>query len=370
LYENNPSTNPANIPQLRSFLWRDRTTALYLDDHLPFGCHMKKLVIAGGSGSLGQVLARYFREQNWRVVILTRSPRESDEVLWDGKTIGSWKSEIDGAEAVINLAGKSVDCRYTSRNRAEILSSRIDSTRSIGKAIQQCTRPPRVWLNSSTATIYKHTFGPAHDESGEIGAHPDADDAFSIKVATQWERALAEVSTPKTRKIALRAAMVLGHGRNSVFPTLRRLVKCGLGGRMSSGKQFVSWIHEADFARAIQWIIEHDDLDGPINVAAPEPITNDEMMRTLREILRVPIGLPASRWMLDIGAFLLRTEVELIIKSRRVVPGRLAKSGFQFEFTKMRQAFLDLANSSNIRTRPIKIANDGRAAQKREWRQI
>jgi uncharacterized protein (TIGR01777 family) len=241
-----------------------------------------------------------------------------------------------------------VNCRYTLRNRAEILNSRIDSTRAIGKAIHEFSNPPRVWLNSSTATIYKHTFGPAHDESGEIGAHPEADDEFSIEVAKEWERALDDATTPKTRKVALRAAMVLGHGGNSVFPTLRRLTKLGLGGRMASGKQFVSWIHEADFCRAIHWIIEHNDLAGPINIAAPGPITNTEMMRTLREVLHVPFGLPAARWMLDVGAFFLRTEVELIIKSRRVIPGLLTKSGFQFQYTKMRQAFLNLAGALEI----------------------
>ena len=307
---------------------------------------MKKIIISGGSGFLGQALAKYFGELNWRVVILSRSPKNADEVQWDGQTSGSWQSELEGAEAIVNLAGKSVDCRYTPRNRGEILNSRIDPTGAIGKAIQECSNPPRVWLNSSTATIYRHTFGPAHDETGEIGAHPEADDEFSVEVAKQWERALDDVLTPKTRKVALRAAMVLGHGRNSVFPTLQRLTKLGLGGRMGSGKQFVSWIHEADFCRAIHWIIEHNDLAGPINIAAPSPVTNTEMMSTLREVLRVPFGLPASRWMLDIGAFFLRTEVELIIKSRRVVPGRLTKSGFQFQFTKMRQAFLNLAGAS------------------------
>jgi uncharacterized protein (TIGR01777 family) len=307
---------------------------------------MKKVIIAGGSGFLGQALTGYFRGLGWKVVVFTRTAKKEEDVLWDGRTVGAWKFELEGAEAVINLTGKSVDCRYTSRNRAEILNSRVDSTRAIGLAIGGCAKPPRVWLNASTATIYQHTFGPAHDENGVIGSHPDADDEFSIEVAREWERALNEATTPGTRKVALRTAMVLGRGANSVFPTLRRLTRFGLGGRMGSGKQFVSWIHAIDFCRAVHWIIDHDDLRGPINIAAPDPITNQEMMRTLREVLGVPFGLPASRRMLAIGAALLRTEIELIIKSRRVIPGRLLESGFQFEYTKMRQAFENLAGAT------------------------
>jgi hypothetical protein len=222
------------------------------------------------------------------------------------------------------------------------MESRVKSTRVIGEVIRRCERPPRVWLNASTATIYKHTFGAPHDEHGEIAASAEAYDAFSIEVAQAWERTLDEAFVPKTRKVALRTAMVLGMGENSVFPMLRRLARFGLGGRMGSGKQYVSWIHERDFCGAIDWILERDEFSGPVNLAAPNPVTNAEMMRLLREVVGAPFGLPATEWMLHVGAFVLRTEVELMIKSRRVVPKRLLDSGFRFEFPTIREAFVEL----------------------------
>ena len=305
------------------------------------------IILAGGSGFMGRVLAKHFVASGHEVVILTRQSNPSDcgvrEVAWDGGTLGDWARELEGAAAVINLAGRSVNCRYHARNRREILDSRIHPTCVLGEAIARCANPPRAWLNASTATIYKHTFGPAWDEAGDIGATPAAKDEFSVEVATAWERAFAEARAPATRKIVLRSAMVLGRGANSVFPTLRRLVRLGLGGRMGDGKQFVSWMHEADFCRAIDWLLEHDEFSGVVNLAAPNPVTNAEMMSTLCKVCRVPFGLPATRWMLEVGAFFLRTETELIIKSRRVVPKRLLAAGFQFQFPEMRDALRDLA---------------------------
>ena len=240
--------------------------------------------------------------------MLTRSPRNRrdgiKEIAWDGKSLGDWAKLVDGAEVVVNLAGRSVDCRYHARNRRLILESRVDSTRVLGEAVAQCAKPPRVWLNSSTATIYKHTFGPAWDESGEIGGTPAAKDEFSVEVARDWEQAFAKARTPATRKVALRSGMVLGTEKNSVFPVLRRLVRFGLGGKMASGNQYVSWIHEADFCRAVDWLINRDDFSGAVNLASPNPIPNREMMRTLREICGVPFGLPATLWMLGGGSVL------------------------------------------------------------------
>ena len=306
---------------------------------------MKRIVIAGGSGFLGGILIAHFGRQGFEVVNLSRSvgSRVScREVAWDGRTLGPWTGELEGADAVINLAGRSVDCRYHERNRREIFDSRIESTRVLGQAVARCKNPPRVWLNSSTATIYRHTFGPAWDERGEIGGTPEANDSFSVEVALAWEQEMNTVATPQTRKVALRSAMVLGHGANSVFPVLRRLVCCGLGGRMGSGEQFVSWIHQADFCRALDFILAHDELSGSVNLAAPTPLSNVEMMSTLRQLCGVPLGLPATTWMLELGAFLLRTETELILKSRRVVPGRLLSSGFEFRFPTFRTAASDL----------------------------
>lgn len=248
---------------------------------------------------------------------------------------------------MINLAGRSVDCRYHSRNRRVILESRIESTRVLGNAIRQCAKPPRVWLNSSTATIYRHSLDRAMDEvTGEIGATPEAKDEFSVEVACSWERALEEARTPDTRKVALRSAMVLGRARNSVLPMLRRLTQMGLGGSMAGGQQFVSWIHQADVCRAVEWLLDHDDISGPVNLASPNPIPNRELMRVMRGICGVPFGLPAARWMLEAGAFFLRTETELIIKSRRVVPGRLLAGGFTFKFPELRAAIEELCVSS------------------------
>jgi uncharacterized protein (TIGR01777 family) len=310
---------------------------------------MNKIILAGGSGFLGGELAKHFGKLGWEVVILTRTPKSRPdqvrEVAWDTKSLGNWTRELQGATAVANLTGRSVDCRYNAKNRREIMDSRVNSTRVVGEAIARCKTPPRVWLNSSTATVYQHTFGKPHDESSrEMDSATDAKDAFSVEVAQAWERTLDEAKTPNTRKVALRTSMVLGLGRNSVFPVLRRLTKFGLGGRQGSGNQFVSWIHVEDFCRAIEWIITHDDLTGPINQCAPNPLPNKEMMKIFREVCRMPIGLPATEWMLEIGAFFLRTETELIFKSRRVVPGRLLQSGFEFHFPTFRAAIEDLEN--------------------------
>ncbi len=293
-----------------------------------------KIILAGGSGFLGTVLADHFAARGIEVVILTRKPGERAglirEVFWDGATAGEWAKELEGARAVINLAGVSVNCRYHARNRQRMLDSRLAPTRVLGKAIAGCAQPPPVWLNSSTATIYKHTLGPAWDEAGEIGGCAEAKDLFSVQIATEWERAFDEAITPRTRKVALRSAMVLGHAGNSVLPNMLRLGRLGLGGCMAGGGQFVSWIHQEDFCRAVGWIIEHEDINGAVNLAAPNPVTNAEFMGTIRRVCRAPFGLPAPRWLLEIGAFFLRTETELIIKSRRVVPGKLLASGFAF----------------------------------------
>lgn len=310
----------------------------------------RKIIIAGGSGFLGTALARTFVARGDEVFVLTRSPRNRiegvKEIPWDAKTLGDWASLIDGADAVLNLTGKSVDCRYTEKNRRLIIGSRVDSTRIVGEAIARCKNPPRVWLNASSATYYKHNPAQPADESGPIGATAEAKDEFSIEVIRQWERALDEARTPNTRKVALRITIVFGHG-GGIFPVLRRLARFGLGGKMGSGRQFVSWIHEEDFCRAIEWIIDHEALIGPINLAAPNPLTNAEMMRLVRKTCGAPFGLPATEWMLEIGAFFLRTETELIIKSRRVVPGKLSASGFSFHFPNLEDALRNLQSQKH-----------------------
>jgi uncharacterized protein (TIGR01777 family) len=307
----------------------------------------RRIVVASGTGFIGRLLTPTLVSGDNDVVVLTRSPHATAgairHVLWDGRTLGDWTEELDGAAALVNLAGRSVNCRYNARNRREILESRVDSTRVLGEAVARCNTPPPVWLNASTATIYKHTFDHPMDEAtGEIGATPEAKDAFSIEVARAWEQTLNEASTPATRKVALRTAVVFGLGEGGAFQVLRRLTRLGLGGPVAGGNQFFSWIHEDDFCRAIEWLINRDDFSGPVNVASPNPIPHREMMRIFRRECGVPFGLPATRWMLEVAAFVHRTEAELIIKSRRVVPGRLIAAGFQFHFPKMEDALREI----------------------------
>lgn len=297
-----------------------------------------KVVIPGGTGQVGKVLSRAFRAAGHEVVVLTRKPGSEARgtVRWDGETLGAWAEELDGAEVVINLAGRSVDCRYHAENRRLIKESREKSTRIIGAAIARASRPPRVWLQASTATIYAHRYDAPNDETTGVlgGSEPDAPDTwrFSIDVARAWERALTDAAAPHTRKVLLRSAMTMSPDRGGIFDTLLGLVRHGLGGRAGDGRQYVSWIHDQDFVRAIFWLISHDEIDGPVNLAAPDPLPNSEFMRTLREAWGMPLGLPATAGMLEIGALLLRTETELILKSRRVIPGRLLEAGFTFEF--------------------------------------
>jgi uncharacterized protein (TIGR01777 family) len=305
-----------------------------------------RIILVGGSGFLGTVLAEYYTKLNAEVLILTRRPRlRTDgvrEVVWDGRTPGDWCREFEGARAVINLAGVSVNCRYHAANRKRMMDSRLDSTRVLGEAIGSCQNPPPVWLNSSTATIYRHTYGPGWDEGGEVGGCAEAKDIFSVHIATEWEREFFAAMTPRTRKVALRSAMVLGHGDNSVLPNLLRLARWGLGGRMGAGRQYVSWIHQADFCRAVNWLIQDSAIEGPVNVSAPNPMPNAEFMAMIRRACGARFGLPAANWMLEVGAFFMRTETELIIKSRRVLPGRLMADGFQFQYPELSRALEQL----------------------------
>ena len=294
-----------------------------------------KIVIPGGSGQVGAILRRALSGAGHEVVVLSRNP-EREEVFWDGQTLGSWARELEGAGAVINLAGRSVNCRYNTGNRRAIMESRVASTAVIGRAIAACVEPPPVWLQASTATIYAHRYDAANDEHRGIlgGDEPGVADTwrFSIDVARAWEEQLAAAVTPRTRKVAMRSAMVMSPDRGGVFDVLLGLVRRGLGGKSGDGRQYVSWVHHEDFARAIRFLIEHDDLAGAVNVAAPNPLPNAEFMRALRDAWGARIGLPAPRPVLEVGAVLLRTETELVLKSRRVVPARLADAGFQFGY--------------------------------------
>jgi uncharacterized protein len=307
-----------------------------------------KVVIPGGSGQVGTILARALHRDGHDVVVLSRrrDVQPWRVVVWDGATLGNWKREIDGCDVVINLAGRSVNCRYTAANREEILQSRLSSTRVVGQAIATAARKPHVWLQASTATIYAHRYDSPNDEHSGIlgGDEQSAPDSwrFSIDVARAWERAFDEAVVDGTRKVVLRSAMTLSPDAGGVFDTLLGLVRRGLGGRAGNGRQFMSWIHYEDFVEAVHWLIQHHEIEGIVNVASPNPLPNAEFMRLLRQACAIPFGLPARRWMLEIGAALMRTETELILKSRRVVPGRLLEQGFTFKFPSWDDAARDL----------------------------
>ncbi|MCB0650335.1 MAG: TIGR01777 family oxidoreductase [Saprospiraceae bacterium] len=301
----------------------------------------QKIVIAGGNGFIGKYLAEYFAKRNYSIIILSRNPKKSqpgiNQVFWDGLNPGPWTTLLENAKAVINLSGKSVDCRYTPANKEAILNSRILSTRAIGQAIAECTKPPEVWINAASATIYRHTTEESPND--EINGQPG--EGFSVRVCRQWEDEFFKTDTPQTRRIALRSAITLGRDGGALVP-MRWLTRLTLGGRQGDGQQFVSWIHIEDLARIIEWIIEEENIEGVINGAAPYPVRNIDFMKTLRKVTGHVIGIPAPAWILEIGAFFIRTETELLLKSRKVVSSRLPAEGFEFKFPKLERALLDL----------------------------
>lgn len=302
---------------------------------------MKKLIIAAGTGFLGQVLVNHFKDQFDEIVILTRGNSKKIDgikyVNWNARTFSGWEKELENAAVLINMAGKSVDCRYTEKNKKEILLSRIQSTKILNKAVLNCQNPPKHWLNSSTATIYRFSLDKQMDETdGEIG------NDFSINVALSWEKAFFKTETPNTLKTALRTSIVLGK-KGGAFIPLKTLAKIGFGGKQGKGNQFVSWIHEEDFANAVDFIIEKE-MTGAVNVVAPKPIRNADFMQKLRKTVGFPFGIPMSKFLLEIGSFFIRTETELVLKSRNVIPKRLLENGFQFKFADIDETFKNLLN--------------------------
>ncbi|GGK75346.1 DUF1731 domain-containing protein [Mangrovihabitans endophyticus] len=307
-----------------------------------------KVVIPGGTGQVGGILDRALTAAGHEVVLLTRSPRGERQVRWDGSTLGEWARQVDGSDVVINLAGRSVSCRYTDENLAAMMSSRVNSARIVGEAIAGAARPPAVWLQMSTATIYAHSFDGDNDEYHGVigGGEPGVPSywAYSVAIARNWETALERAATPATRKVALRSAMVMSPDRGGVFDVLSWLARLGLGGPVAGGGQYVSWIHDHDFVRAIAYLIERDDIAGAVNLAAPEPLPQREFMRELRSAWRVPVALPATKGMAELGAFALASDTELLLKSRRVVPRRLLDAGLAFRYPRWRAAAADLTH--------------------------
>lgn len=314
---------------------------------MPLGklSHVKHVLIFGGTGHMGAAIRRHLDPAKYRVTTVTRNPKAPGDVQWDGKTLGPWTETLDGADVAINLAGRRVHCRYNEANLEEMMTSRILSTQVLGTAIGQCERPPAVWLQASTATIYAHTFGEANDERTGVlgGSEPNVPKVwnYSIQIAKNWEAELERAETPHTRKVALRAAIMMGIDKASAFDILSGLARRGLGGKLGSGRQFVSWVHELDMVRAIDFLIEND-LEGPVNISSPHPLPQVEFARELRQAWGVKIGLPAMPWMVDAGAWVMNADSELVMKSRRVVPTRLQEAGFEFEFPEWGPAARDL----------------------------
>jgi len=299
----------------------------------------QRVVLAGGSGFLGTRLAEELTARNYDVVILTRKPRQSSgpvrERPWDGQTLAEWATELDGATAVVNLAGRSVNCRYTPENRRDINESRVQSTNVIGAAIARCALPPPVWVQASSLALYGDAGERVCDESAQPG------EGFPVETCLLWERAFNDAVTPRTRKVALRIGFALDAGRGALS-TLERLVRCFLGGTVGNGRQYISWIHWRDLNAMFLWAIERNDLTGIFNATAPNPVTNAEFMRELRRVLHRPWTPPAPAPLVHIGSWLMRTEASLALTGRRCAPRRFLASGFPFAFNELRPALAEI----------------------------
>ncbi len=320
-----------------------------------------KIVIPGGTGQIGGVLQRALADRGDEVTVLSRRAEQLEDgvrhVVLDGRTLGAWADEIDGADAVVNLAGRSVSCRYTDQNLRQMMDSRVDSTRVVGAAIAQAYRPPKVWLQMSTATIYADARSrgddlPNDELTGVIGGEERDVPLYweySVRIARRWEEAQAEADVPRTRRVALRTAMVMTPDGGGVFDYLSWMTRLGLGGPVAGGQQYVSWIHGEDFVRAVEFLLDRDDLEGPFIVAAPGPVPQGEFMRSLRRAWGRRLGLPATRLMAEVGAFALRTDTELLLKSRRVAPTRLLDAGFTFAHPGWPEAATELVSQARDR---------------------
>jgi uncharacterized protein (TIGR01777 family) len=260
--------------------------------------------------------------------------KKAKTCFWNGKNFGDWANELEGADVLINLAGKSVNCRYNDANKAAIYSSRLESTTILGEAIQACENPPRLWINAASATIYRHSLNdPMTESTGEIGT------GFSVDVCQKWEKSFFHFQLKNTRQVALRTAIVLGKNGGVMIP-FKRLTQIGFGGKMGDGQQQFSWIHIDDVCRSVEFIIENESMNGTINVSSPNPIRNTIFMYALRQRYNQLAVIPSPFWLLELGAKLIKTETELIIKSRYVLPEKLEQAGFKWKYPMIEQALV------------------------------
>ncbi len=299
----------------------------------------KRIILAGGSGFLGTLLSKYLTEQGYEVIVLTRHPNQSagvvKEIQWDGRTLGPWAEQVNGAHAVVNLAGKSVNCRYTPENRREINESRVNSVRVIGEAIRACSKPPSTLVQAASLAIYGDAGDRWCDESTSHG------DGFPVETCLLWEKAFEESPTPQTGRVILRIGFVLGKS-GGALQMLARLAKLGLGGTVGSGRQYISWIHSLDMNRLFLSAIEREQMSGVFNATSPQPVTNAEFMRELRRAVNRPWSPPVPNWAVHIGSRLMGTEACLALTGRRCAPKRLQDNGFSFNFTVLRDALTDI----------------------------
>lgn len=299
----------------------------------------KRIILAGGSGFLGKPLSKYLVERGYEVIVLTRQPGQgggaNKEVYWDGQTLGPWAEHLNGARAVVNLAGRSVNCRYTPQNRREINESRVNSVRVIGEAIHACSNPPAVLVQSSSLAIYGDAGDRWCDESSSCG------EGFPVETCLLWEKAFEESATPPTRRVVLRIGLVLGKS-GGALKTLAPLAKLGLGGTIGKGRQYMSWIHSLDMNRLFLAAIEQEQMSGVFNATGPQPATNAEFTRELRRALHRPWSPPVPNWAVHIGSFLMGTEACLALTGHRCAPKRLQELGFSFNFPKLREALADI----------------------------
>lgn len=301
----------------------------------------QKIIITAANGFLGNALVQYFKKE-YEIIALVRKliPNENNVqyYIWDGKTLGKWQSQFENATVVINLAGRSVDCRYNSKNKRAIYTSRLESTQVIADAIQACKQKPQVWLNSASATIYRHSLDkPMTDSNGEYGA------GFSVDVCQQCKRKFFENKIEGVRQVALRTAIVLGKNGGVMKPFLT-LSRFGVGGKMGKGNQRFSWIHIDDFCRAVEFLILNDSCENAFNISSPNPIANSLFMKNLRQVVKMPFGVPLPKCLLELGARIIKTETELILKSRYVIPEKLLNAGFEFKFPKIEQALMEIVS--------------------------